>query len=134
MKKYIFLFIVLSCLVFVSCASGMIDKYPLEDEKALTENADKAEEIELVTAKETTIVGRVVVSGTIWHPLFIGGYKDTICKKLLKQAKAKYGEDVTIADIDYEVRWRPYMSMLLYFDLLGYVQKYKATANVVVPK
>ena len=86
------------------------------------------------TDVETTIVCRVSDKGTLWHPFFIGPVKTTVCNRLLDQAKEKYGEDATLANIDYEITWRPLLSMLFYFDMLGYVQKYKATADVVVPK
>ena len=86
------------------------------------------------TPEETVKVGTVSDKGKLWHFLFIGGAKTSVCERLLNKAKAKFGEDATIENVDYEISWNVGLSMLLYFDMLGYVQNYSATADVVVPK
>ena len=83
---------------------------------------------------DTVKVGTVSVKGKLWHIFFLGGVKTPVCEKLLAKAKAKYGEDATIENIDYDINWHAGLSMLLYFDMFGYVQSYKATADVVIPK
>ena len=78
----------------------------------------------------TEFLGRVEDSFKITHWFFIGDTEEAVKNKILKKAVSKYGNDVTVENINYFGEWKP-SSLLLYFDLLGWVEKVHVSADVV---
>ena len=76
-------------------------------------------------------VGTVSVNRTCWQPLFIGNPQKKIEARLLEEAKAEYGPDAKLGKITYSHHWSG-LSLLLYFNALGYVVDAEATAEVYI--
>lgn len=92
----------------------------------------KFAEIQLLneTDIKTEFVGEVKISKNKWHPFFIGSTVKQLEKDALEQAEGKYGDNVLLSNIRYSTEWSP-LSLLLYFNLWGYVEKGELTADVV---
>lgn len=79
--------------------------------------------------KTATKVGEVSTDFTSWHPLFLGDAESTAIKKLKEEAGITYSTDTWLENIEYEAKWSP-LSLALYLNMFGYVQKGTATADV----
>lgn len=77
-------------------------------------------------------VGEVSIEKTNWHFLFIGDSLESAMEELQKEAIKQYGENAVINNVRYEKNWSAF-SLLLYFNILGYVDKIIATADVCIP-
>ena len=83
-------------------------------------------------APEGTKVGTVESKWIFIHPLFIqltDLNREKLYTKALEKAKNKYGKDIYLANLDFEGSWNP-LSLVLYFDALGFVENGKLTADV----
>lgn len=82
--------------------------------------------------REKIVLGAVSDNFTLWHILFLGNTENSVKNRLMEKAIKKYGrEDITLENINYEANWK-ITSLLLYFDMFGYIQKVTADATVVV--
>ncbi len=84
------------------------------------------------TNKSIEKIGTVSLEENVWHFFFTKDTEKAIFEKLEKKAKSKYNLQAKIYNIQYEKGWSP-LSLVLYFDIFGYVDKVKATADVGIP-
>lgn len=86
--------------------------------------------------KDTNIklnkVGTVSIDKTVWHFFFTGDSIEKAVEELEGKAKEKYGPDAVINNIKYKKSWSA-LSLALYFDIFGYVDKITAEADVCIP-
>lgn len=75
-------------------------------------------------------IGEVSLSFSKWHFLFLGNTRQAVVDKAKAEAIVKYGEGIRIENIRYNGHWTP-ASLLLYFSLLGWVEKVEVTADVI---
>ena len=64
-----------------------------------------------------------------WHILFTGNTEETVLERAEAEAEAKYGEGAFPMNIRYNGNWSA-SSLLLYFSMLGWVEKLSVTADV----
>lgn len=95
------------------------------------EKSYRTETVNVETDIEQVPVGKVSLKKTYWQFLFIGNPQDKIVKDLQEEAKRIYGEDAYLGNIKYEQNWNA-LSLILYFDLFGYVSTIDATADVYI--
>lgn len=77
-------------------------------------------------------VGTVESNWIFIHPLFIqltDSNREKLYNRALEKAQNKYGNDVYLANLVFDGSWNP-LSLLLYFDALGFVEKGTLTADV----
>ena len=80
------------------------------------------------------VIGKVSVEFSDWHWLFLGDSEAKILEALTEKANMSYSEgSYTLENVVYKKDWSP-MSLLMYFNLLGYVDTITATAEVVIYK
>ncbi len=77
------------------------------------------------------VIGSIEVSKNYWHILFTSNddYKEELYQMALKEAINKYGDNIKLVNGTYEGIWSP-LSMVLYFDVLGYVDNIKFKTDV----
>ncbi len=93
---------------------------------------------EIVKVKENyTIVGTAYAEKIYWNIFFISqpiqNKKNEVYNICLRDSIAKYGEDIILMNLKYESTWQ-IASMLLYFSMLGYVEKFSLSAEIWKPK
>lgn len=84
------------------------------------------------TKFEGTKVGSVQSKWIFIHPLFIqlsDLNRETLYKRAMEKAEDKYGEDVYLANLNFEGSWNP-LSLIFYFDAFGFVENGELTADV----
>lgn len=80
---------------------------------------------------EKTVLGTVSDTFSLWHVFFCFDTEEYTKAILLGTAEKQYGrDDIMLENINYEAKWS-IASLLLGYDILGYVQKIEATATVV---
>ena len=82
-------------------------------------------------SEKKDILGSVEASKTYWHLLFGGKdkYKDELYKIALEDAINQYGKDIILVNASYNGEWSP-LSLVLYFDIFGYVDNITFKADV----
>jgi hypothetical protein len=56
--------------------------------------------------------------------------REFLLEQAKKEAEKKYGNNIELTNIEYEGNWSP-ASILLYFSMLGFVEKASITADVI---
>lgn len=77
-------------------------------------------------------VGTVSWEGSFWQPLFIGSPTSKMEERLTEEAYEQYGPQAMLGSIDYSQDWS-FKSIILYFNLLGYVVNAEGEADVYLP-
>ncbi|MBP7030987.1 MAG: hypothetical protein KBB84_08300 [Spirochaetes bacterium] len=81
---------------------------------------------------KATSFGSVTVNKTYWHVLFLksaDSCRESLYEAAMTEAKKQYGENIVLKNLKYKGNWSP-ASLLLYFSMLGYVEKASLTADV----
>lgn len=92
---------------------------------------------ENVPAGDTPYVeaGEVELKLRVWNPLFLKSADERaamIIAAANEKARQEFGNDALLANVSIDSRWSPY-SLLLGFDVLGFVEEGVLTAKVLVP-
>lgn len=78
-------------------------------------------------------VGTVSWEGSFWQPLFIGSPTGKMEERLAEEAREQYGPQAMLGSIDYSQEWSA-KSLILDFNLLGYVVNAEGEADVYLPE
>jgi hypothetical protein len=81
-------------------------------------------------------IGTVTYSKTYWNILFlksVDSRRSELLQLAKEKAKKQYGNDIELANIAYSGSWKP-ESLILYFSMLGFVEKASISADVMVKK
>lgn len=81
--------------------------------------------------EKENIIGSVQVSKNYWHILWVSSdrYQDELYNMGLEEAIKLYGNDIKLVNGSYKGIWSPF-SLVLYFNMLGYVDEVTFTADV----
>lgn len=87
--------------------------------------------IETSLIQKENILGSVEVSKTYWHVLWGGSdkYKNGLYNMALEEAFNLYGDNIRLVNGSYKGEWSP-LSLVLYLNMLGYVDKVTFTVDV----
>jgi len=79
------------------------------------------------------IIGSVKYETTFWNILFLNPVekrREVLLREAKKEAVNKYGNNIELTNIEYAGNWSP-ASLILYFSMLGFVEKASITADVI---
>lgn len=81
--------------------------------------------------EDNNIVGSVEASKTYWHVLWIGSdaYKNELSQMAMEEAISLYGNNIKLVNGSFNGTWSP-LSLVLYLNMLGYVENITFTADV----
>lgn len=82
--------------------------------------------------KEPEMLGTIDVHERYWNVLFLKSVNERrslLYTKALIEAKKKYGDNITLKNLQYIGEWHP-LSLVLYFSMLGFVEDASLTADV----
>lgn len=81
--------------------------------------------------KSDEVVGQIEKTGTNWNFFFVKKPIEDVFRELEELAIQKYGQNAKVINMIYESNWSP-LSLVLYLNVLGYVEKYTAIGDVVL--
>ena len=80
-------------------------------------------------APDAEYLGTISAEKNIWHFLFIGGREEKLKTLIQEKATEEFGVEAYVANVRYSTNWSA-LSLVLYFNMLGYVENCTVTADV----
>ena len=121
MRKYLIAIITFVTVIMLSSCttSGYINNNVTASGRYVSD-----EEVEAM--KE---VGTVQVDFKLAHWFFTGSTETAVEHRILKEASKRFGSNVVVKNINYSGEWSA-LSLLMYYNTLGYVENVFAYADV----
>lgn len=115
----------------VSSLLGLLSQLEVNDQQAVI-NAISRQVDSTLSLSPTSAQREVSQLSTVWHPFFVLSLGDddaTIREKLENRARVEHGDGATIGEVRKTKSWSA-LSLLLYLNMLGYVENVRMTAPV----